>query len=50
MEIAAHHGNAATFARFAIMIAKKVDLELQWYAEDTDTPVAPTPIITASHR
>jgi len=48
MEIAAHHSDGATSARFALLIAKKVDQELEWYAEDTATPVAPTPIITAS--
>ena len=47
---AAEHDDAAAFARLAIMVADKVALELQWYAEDTATPVAPTPIITASHR
>ena len=47
---AAEHDDAATFAQFALLIADKVALELQWYAEDTATPVAPTPIITASHR
>jgi hypothetical protein len=47
---AADHDDAATVARFADMIAEKVEQELEWYAQDTATPVAPTPIITASHR
>ena len=42
---AAEHGDAEAFARLALMVGKKVDQELKWYAQDTDTPVAATPIV-----
>jgi hypothetical protein len=47
---AADHDDAETFARLALLIAEKVDQELEWYAEDTATPVAPTPILTSSRN
>ena len=36
MHEAADHGDTATFAKLALLIAEKVNRELQWYAEDTE--------------
>ena len=33
---AAEHDDAATFARLALLIAGKVDLELEWQAQDRE--------------
>ena len=30
------HDDAEAFARLALMVSEKVDMELEWYAEDTE--------------
>lgn len=44
---AADHGDAATVARLAVLIAGKIELELQWQREDESRPRAGQALKTA---